>query len=478
MKIYSLLLLLIFISFISCVLDNSNSRSNKSLNSDKIDSIAQQYINTGQVQGFTIAIRKNDSLIYNKGFGLADSSGIHPVTNEHYFNLASISKLVGATLVMKLVEEGKLSLKDRLIDMLPDYPNKEHAEKITLTHLLAHTSGLQDYAQKLDPIYVETGIPPTRNDYYQFFATHDLLFEPGELYRYSNSGYALLAMIVERVTERSFQQEIDRVINDPTGLDIRLIAERLDEPLLTDEFELVDSNLVYREHWSWFLGDGGLSASAKDLSRFPFLWSNGTMISENSWKTMIEPTTLNNGIQTGYGLGVRTGTFEGSSTFGHTGGENSFHAVMMFLPEEKMSIVIMVNTDNTPADAVAIFGPVALAALGKKWPVPKENEIKNADLSVYEGRFLRYRYKDQIPDTFISYINQEDGHLYMKSTSNKSKGLKYYYLGDHSFTYESYPMDRVVFEFNQDGEVAAFKNYWNGFFQRMAFSESYINSLN
>lgn len=428
---------------------------------NKIDSIGQNYLDNGGVQGITIAVAKKGKVFYNKGFGFIDSSNTQPVSNDNYFQMASISKLIGATMTMKLVEEGRLSLENSLDELLPDYPNEDHLKKIKLYHLLTHTSGLKDYAQVIDSVFIATGVEPTKEDYYNFFREHDLDFEPGTYYNYSNSGFILMAMIIEKVTGRSFGEEVDRIINQPTGLNIKLISERALDEKTTAIFEWKDSTLVYRPHWTWIKGDGGLTATSEDLALFPFYWSNGTIISEESFDKMCSPAILSDGVNTGYGIGVRTGKFENEYSVGHTGGNKSTWALMKYYPELETSVVVMVNTDNSPADAQVVEGYISLAVLEKELPDLTMKEITDFDQKPYLGD---YQTVDNLyyGSTAISIVNENEPHLYRKPTGTDLKGQKLYYLGDHTFGYDRFPMDRIIFEADSNGIIMAFNTYWNG----------------
>ena len=144
-NLFLLLLLscLVFASFYNCrgILENHTDSGSVLILDEKIDSIGNHFIEGGKVLGFSIAVVQRGETIYNKGFGHVDTARTKPVTPDTRFLLASISKLVGTTLVMKLVEEGKLSLDDTLLELLPDFPNREMANGIKLHHLLSHTSG-------------------------------------------------------------------------------------------------------------------------------------------------------------------------------------------------------------------------------------------------------------------------------------------------------------------------------------------------
>ncbi|KAA3634441.1 MAG: class A beta-lactamase-related serine hydrolase [Bacteroidetes bacterium] len=459
--VFLLLVILVF----ACKETNETPHSLPSLQPDiihKIDSIGQAFHGAGGVMGIRIAVAKQGEIVYNNGFGYIDPEGSIPVTAENYFLLASVSKLVGSAMVHKLVEEKQLSLDQTLQELLPDFPNEDQGRKILLKHLLSHTSGLKDYADVIDSVYQETRIDPTLEDYYHFFQAHELDFEPGTSYNYSNSGFILMAMIIEKVTGNTFENELDRIINQPTGLRLKLIAERASDERTSSIFEFEKDSLIHIPHWTWIKGDGGMTATSGDLVLFPFYWSDGTIISETSFEDMCTPYRFNDGVSTGYGMAVRTGEFEGEFCVGHTGGNRTTMAVMKYYPELKTSVAVMVNTDNTPADALLVEGYVSLALQGKQSPNLEQMEITDFDADQYLGEYQTYknRYYGSGNQSMVQY--PDDPHLYRKRSGSDSKGQKLFFLGDHSFGYESFPMDRLIFETDTSGNVAAFNTYWNG----------------
>ena len=465
MKIRYISLVFTILAIVTCKKNGEPSTTKN--NSDeriisKIDSIANSFIESGKVMGLSIAVLKKGETFYNKGFGYVDSAKAKPVQNDHIFLMASISKLIGATVVMKLVDERKLSLDQTLYELLPDYPNREQAEKITLRHLISHTSGLPEYSKVIDTIYVREGKEPTRDDYFDFFKETPSLFEPGDNYRYNNSGFILMAMIVEKVSGTSFQSEIDRIINRPLDISIKLIREATNNPKTTKFFELKDTIFHDMSHWKWIKGDGGLTATAIDLAQFPYKWSDGTLISKKSYQQMITPVVLNDGIKTGYGLGTRTGIFEGETVLGHTGGHNSTWSRLIYFPDKDMVLVVFVNTDNTSSNAFKLSGLLSLALLEKEMPDYTNITRNSEDLSKYTGL---YRRPDDTEDRYISiYLNKEDDHLYYKYAGNDSKGEKMYHLGNGEFWIERWPTDRVIFDVDAENQARAIKEYYYGYY--------------
>jgi D-alanyl-D-alanine carboxypeptidase len=447
---------------LSCETGNNKDPSMESYVVDQIDSIGHTYFNRGGVKGMAIAVAREGRVVYNRGFGTIDSSSTIPVIEENFFLMASISKLVCAVMILKLVEEQQLTLDQTLFELLPDFPRKDQAKKINLIHLLSHTSGLKDYAGVIDSVYTLTGVNPTKTDFYHFFKTNELDFEPGHHFNYSNSGFLLAAMIIENVTGNSFDRELDRIINHPSGLDLKRIEERGSDTRTSSIFQFTDSALIFQPHWTWIKGDGGLTATSHDLVLFPYYWSNGTIISNESFEKMCTPVKLSDGMNTGYGLGVRTGKFEGEYCIGHTGGNRTTMAVMRYYPRIETSVVVMVNTDNSPADALIIEGFVSLAVLNKSQPELEKIEINEFDPSPYLGMYTSTpnMYYGTGDISIVTYEN--DPHIYRKTEPSVNKGTKLYFLGNHTFAYDSFPMDRLIFEPDTSGTIVGFNTYWNG----------------
>ena len=425
----------------------------------KLDSIGQSFINTGQVVGISVAIMQDTSIIYNQGFGYTDPDRTNPVTNNTRFLLASVSKLIGSTLVMRLVEEGRLSLDQTLYELLPDFPNPEQAKRITVQHMLSHTSGLQDYAVDIDSVYVKTREDPTKDDFYNFFNGRELFFEPGDDYSYSNSGFLLMSMIVERVTGNTFQDEINRVINRPAGLDLQLIKKATLNSKMSKYWELKNSEFFPYPHWTWIQGDGGLTATSAMLAQFPRKWATGKIISQASFQKMITPIILNNGLTTGYGIGVRNGEFMGDKIIGHTGGHKSTYSIMVYFPERRLSFVCFMNTDNTPLSIRKIFAEFARAVLDKNIPNYENGEIPTDNLANYEGTYQNFDYK--MKNKVSIQLNAEDNHLYYCVGDDCNKMIS---IGEHKFWIAEWPYDLVTFYVDESGVSSALKEYYTGYY--------------
>ena len=464
-KVNSIFLLLNILLLIACNQEEQDILRDHSGLTLKIDSIGKKFITQEKVMGFSIAVVKKNSVIYNNSFGYVDSPRTVLASNEHYFLMASISKLVGSAMVMKLVEEGMLDLDQSLLYLLPDFPNKAQAEKIKLRHLISMTSGLKEYASRIDSVYLATEQSPTREDYFNFFNSHDLEFEPGSCYKYVNSGFVLMAMIIERVTKMTFQENINRIINNPTGFDFQLISERMKNPMMSKHFQLKGQKITSRKHWPWIKGDGGMTGTALQLAKFPYEWMNGSIISKKSFQVMIAQTYLSSGYNSEYGLGVKNGDFEGEVMFGHSGGDATTYSMMFYFPRISTTIVTMVNTNKTAANARQIFSEVALVVLGKKEPNFQNNIVRNGSLTDFVGEYLSPG--DAMNKTVSIVIGNENKNLYYTFDKNPDNGERMYNIGDGVFWIKKWPFDRLRFVKDNTNKIVALKEFYGGYMSQI-----------
>ncbi len=183
----------------------------------QIDALVAAYHDAHLFSG-TVLVARSGSVIYQKGFGHADMEWEVPNTPDTRFRIGSVTKQFTAVLILQLVEEGRLSLDDPITTVLPDYPAPQ-GDQVTIHHLLTHTSGIPSY----------TGLPDFQEKYMrepyepaalvEVFSGMDLEFEPGSEWRYNNSGYFLLGVVIEALTGQPYDQVVRTRILEPAGLD-------------------------------------------------------------------------------------------------------------------------------------------------------------------------------------------------------------------------------------------------------------------
>ncbi|MEN5285354.1 serine hydrolase domain-containing protein [Stenotrophomonas lactitubi] len=307
-----------------------------------IDGLMQAY--DGQVPGAAVLVLHDGQPVFRRGYGLAvveDGSAVTPASN---FRLASVSKQFTAAAVLLLVEDGRLALDQPARRWLPELPPA--AAGITLRQLLSHTSGLLDYEDLMDPA-------DTRQvhdaDVLALLAREDrLAFAPGTQYRYSNSGYALLALIVGRAAGTGFASFLQQRIFRPLGM-AHTVAHQ-------DGVDVVAQRVYgYSEvsgHWqrtdqsttSAVLGDGGIYSSLGDLARWDAALYDDRLLSAASRKAMFSPaTTTTEADVPYYGFGWR---LNGRMQW-HSGESIGFRNVILRYPDKHLTVIVLSNR-NAP----------------------------------------------------------------------------------------------------------------------------------
>ncbi|HZM86088.1 MAG TPA: serine hydrolase domain-containing protein, partial [Blastocatellia bacterium] len=183
---------------------------------NKIDNLLSLYHKYGQFNG-SVLVADNGKVVYQKGLGLANMEWNIPNAPDTKFRLGSITKQFTSTLILQLVEQGKIKLDGKLTDYLPEY-RKDTGDKVTIHNLLSHTSGIPSYTSLPGFFQNVSRNPFTVDDFIKKYASGELEFEPGTKFVYDNSGYFLLGAIIEKVTGKPYEQVLKENIFDPLGM--------------------------------------------------------------------------------------------------------------------------------------------------------------------------------------------------------------------------------------------------------------------
>ena len=458
MRVGTLFLLLHLLLACSQVGEQTQEISQSNL-STSLDSLGRTIIAEGNILGFSVTIDSSGTSIYNGNFGYLDTSKTKAIQHDTRFDIASVSKMIGVAVIMKLVEQGKLNLDQTIEELLPDFPKKEVARKIRLRHLVSHTSGLIDNTLEVDSVFTATGITPKRNDFYNAFSEKYLLFEPETNYQYNNLGFVLMAFIAEKATNKSWQELINEMINEPTGLDFQLIKHVVDSATTSPIFNYNEGSFEKLTPWVYVMGDGGLTANSEMLSKFPRHLVQGDIILKSSLDEMVTPKQLNDGTTTGYGYGVRNGFFLEDQIIGHTGGWKSTYAIMAYLPGRDITFAGLMNTDNTPDNIYKIFTQFMTRYLGKSFPDHTKNSKKFEKPEQLLGDYHGFGDEFDNEGTTVT-ITMEGNQLYY-CVADTCDPLRY--IEDNKFWLAKYPYDYIEFEVNE--KASAIREYYYGFFQ-------------
>lgn len=212
----------IYITFIFFFLFSCASRKNN-INVDVVDKFASSYFPSHEPGG-AVLIMKHDSIIFSKGYGVANLTTHEPITPKTLFNLGSLSKTFVANAILILQEQGKLSVEDSLLKYFPDFKSRSIAAKVKIKHLLTHTSGLPDNRHVAnDTVFYLTA--KDAENWYPEMQVDSLLFEPGSRFEYSNPAFNGLALIVEKVSGMPWQRFIAENIFKPSGMKTSTITD-------------------------------------------------------------------------------------------------------------------------------------------------------------------------------------------------------------------------------------------------------------
>lgn len=306
----------------------------------EVDKLMRDY--DGVVPGASLLVIHHGEAVVWRPYGFADLETGIPSTPSTNYRLASVTKQFTATAILRLVESGKLSLYDRVKQWLPSLPAA--ADAVTIRHLLTHTSGLIDYE---DVMPDDTKEQLKDADVLRLLeAQNTTYFAPGTSYRYSNSGYALLALIVERASGVSFASYLKSHVFAPLGMNDTVAHEAGVSTVVHRAFgySLVDGKWTRTDQslTSAVLGDGGVYSSIYDLAK----WD--AALYDPFYAQAFVPATKTDEANVEYGLGWRITNVDGERMLWHSGETRGFRNVMLRFPERRLTVVLLTNR-NEPA---------------------------------------------------------------------------------------------------------------------------------
>jgi len=317
-----------------------------------IDAIAQRFLETTPLAGMTIAVARGEETIHLRGYGFSDLENRVPAKPDTVYRIGSVTKNFTAAATLRLVDQGRLALEDDMTRYLADYPT--NGRRVTIRHLLNHTSGIRN-ATEIEEIFEDRCADISQDAMLAAISQSPFDFEPGEQFRYNNSGYWLLGVIIEKVTGESYAQFVETELFRPLGLE----RTRYDDyrPIIPDRahgYTLVDGQLTNAEGNSPTrpFSSGALLTTAPEMVRWLRALFSGSVISPASLKQMITPGTLNNGASFPYGFGFRVNPTGAGVKFSHGGVIIGFQAFIAYYPAPGLYIAVLTNTlANRPVPA-------------------------------------------------------------------------------------------------------------------------------
>jgi CubicO group peptidase (beta-lactamase class C family) len=353
---------------------------------DSVNSLIAAAVRDRSLVGAVLGIAKDGRIQLIKGYGLADLENRVPMTDSAVIRVGSITKQFTAAAILRLADQGKLSVEDPLSRYVPDFPR---SGEVKLRHLLSHTSGIASYT---NPKYAAKARDAARRDWTLaglsgFVAGFDPLyeFEPGTAWFYSNSGYILLGQVIEKVSGKSYRDFLRAEFFEPLGL----------AQTTVDEMGEVVPNRAHgytpsKSARSGFVNPmfmalsvagpaGAIRSTARDMLTWHLALFGGKVLTPASLRLMTTPTLLNDGRPTSkgrmppiwgsktaeYGFGLFIDRLDDRRTIGHGGAIPGFNTWMETFPDHGITIVLMSNTDYPAAEDL---GPKVARALFRLTP--------------------------------------------------------------------------------------------------------------
>ena len=305
-----------------------------------------------------VLIGKDGKVLWQKAYGYADREARIPNSVETRFNLGSNNKMVTSVAIAQLVQQGKLRFTDTIAQVLPDYPNREVASKVTVDQLLTHTSGLGDFfgpefLQKKNSLH-------ELKDYLPLFAGKPLQFEPGTSWSYSNAGFLVLGLMVEKLSGQTYYDYVQEHIFGPAGM------KKSGSPMATEKADdlavgyMNDSGQLKRNTdmlpWRGSSAGGGYS-TVGDLLKFHQALHGHKLLNAELTDTIItgkaHPPSLPEGVKYAYGFGDKR--VDGHRIVGHSGGFPGVNARLDMHWDSGYTVVVLANRDPSVAEEWAKY---------------------------------------------------------------------------------------------------------------------------
>ncbi len=311
-----------------------------------LDSLFHDY--SGDVPGASVIVIRRGKVVFRKAYGMANLEERIAATSDTHYRLASVTKQFTAAAILTLADQKKLSIDDPIRRWLPSLP--PYADAITIRHLLTHTSGLIDYED-----VIPSGTTKQLKDagVLRLLETQtSTYFAPGTSYRYSNSGYALLALIVEKASGQRFADFLHDRIFAPLGMKTTVAHEEGISTVVHraygysregERWKRTDQSLT-----SAVLGDGGIYTSVDELVKWIRALESGRFA--EAWVPRVDTDVK--GVR--YGFGWRIGEHDGRRVVSHTGESIGFRNALVRFPDEHLAVIVLTNRDEGRAYDLAV----------------------------------------------------------------------------------------------------------------------------
>jgi CubicO group peptidase (beta-lactamase class C family) len=433
---------------------------------ERIDALLRQYNALRQFNGSALVADAN-GVILKKGYGYANFEWQIPNTTDTRFRLGSITKQFTSMVIMQLVAEGKLELDEKITTYLPDY-RKDTGDRVTITQLLNHTSGIPSYTSQPGFFANKSRNPYEVAAFVKELASGDLEFEPGSKFVYNNSGYFLLGAIIEKVTGKPYAQVLQERIFDPLGM--KASGYDLAAPIIPKRasgYQLSGSGYVNAPYLDMTIpyAAGSLYSTVEDL----YLWDRA-LYTDKLLGDELKAKLFTPGLQDyGFGWSIRNRKLDDEKTevrtIAHGGGINGFNTTLVRVPERKELVVLLDNTsrgdklDDLATGILGILHDIEPNPPRKSLVEELQSTMKDGDGAAIVARYRELR--KQKPNEF-DFREQELNTLgyQLLQRGRVDDAIAVFKLNVEMYPAASNPYDSLAEAYAAKGEKAlAIANY-------------------
>ena len=389
----------------------------------KVDEFIKAEMEKQKIPGVSLAVVKDGKPLIVKGYGFANLEHQVPVKPETIFQSGSVGKQFTAMAVMLLVEEGKVSLDEKIGKYLGEVP--ESWSNITVRHLLSHTGGMTDYPRDFDfrRDYTEDEILKRAKEI-------PVAFKPGEKWQYSNLGYVTLGILIGKVSGKFYGDFLQERVFKPLGMTTARILNEADiVPNRAAGYRLVKGEVKNQEWVSPTINttaDGSLYLTALDMMKWDEALASGKLLKKTSYDEMWTPIKLNDGNTHPYGFGWALRSMNGSRVIEHGGAWQGFKAHIARIPEKRLTVIVFANLIQTNQGRLASGVAMILDPDLKPKPIPDPDPAFTASAkellqAVIDGKIDTNRFT---PDLYKAMVERQDRLTSFVKTMGAMQGFK------------------------------------------------------
>lgn len=434
---------------------------------EQIDELLSMLSKQSQFSG-SVLIADKGKILLEKGYGIANEEFGQTLNENSIYELASVSKQFTAMGVVILKEKGKLSFDDKLTKFIPEL---KQYDNVSIRNLLNHTSGIPDYLSQIQPTLFDKSKINTNKDIIDLLAKNKLplLFAPGAKFEYSNTGYALLASVIERAAGQSYAAFLEKSVFKPLKMKNTFVYSRRLRPRKIDNyaFGYVYSSDTKRNvlpdsidpqsfviYLDGVVGDGGVNSTVIDLFKWDRALTQSKLVTKQSLSEVFSPAVLADGIETDYGFGWFV---ENDKNYGkivqHSGSVPGYKTYIERHLDADKTIIILQNNENVVLPKKNIREILYNQPVSKMYY--KQTVLSSESANKFTGEYQSTSEKENI----ISITKGDDWLIY--NATKQKWGLKFYPASE-TFYFVKEPMFNIQIEFAQAGNQTLIKLYQNG----------------